>query len=493
MFKNLYAKLAAVLLGLFLVIGVLYILLTLYTTRLYFQEVNQKLNLILAQHLVSEKILLKNGKVDENTLQNIFHMLMVVNPVIEVYLLGPDGTILAYSAPPGKVKRHSVSLEPVRRLLSGTPALPVRGDDPRDLGQKKVFSAAPILLDGRTVGYLYIILGGEQFETAAGLLQRSYILRLSSWAGAGGLVFTLLAALLLFNRMTLRLRLLTSSMEMFRQGDFAEPPRLPARFTVQRGDEIDKMGSIFIQMADRIARQIKDLKDADLHRREMVANITHDLRTPLTSLQGYLETLLMKANALTTDEQRYYLTIALKRSDQLRRLVTGLFELAKLDSPDVRVHFEPFHLDDLIQDILQKFHLAAEEKKIALRMNIPDEAPLAFADIELAERVFENLIDNAIRHTPGDGTVTISAVLEEARIKVIISDTGSGLAPDDLAHLFDRNYRRERIRGGDRAGLGLIVVRRILELHNSDIYVSSGINAGATFTFFLPAYQGTSS
>lgn len=137
MFKNLYAKLAAVLLGLFLVIGVLYILLTLYTTRLYFQEVNQKLNLILAQHLVSEKILLKNGKVDENTLQNIFHMLMVVNPVIEVYLLGPDGTILAYSAPPGKVKRHSVSLEPVRRLLSGTPALPVRGDDPRDLGQKK--------------------------------------------------------------------------------------------------------------------------------------------------------------------------------------------------------------------------------------------------------------------------------------------------------------------------------------------------------------------
>ncbi|HUI46756.1 MAG TPA: HAMP domain-containing sensor histidine kinase [Nitrospirota bacterium] len=493
MFKYLYTKLAAVLLGLFLVMGVLYILLTLYTTRLYFQEVNQKLNLILAQHLVSEKILLKNGKVDESALQNIFHMLMVVNPVIEVYLLGPDGTILAYSAPPGKVKRHSVSLEPVRQLLNGIPAMPVRGDDPRDLEKKKVFSAAPILLDGRTVGYLYIILGSEQFETAAGMLQRSYILRLSLWAGAGGLLFALLAALLLFKRMTLRLRLLTSSMEMFRGSDFTEHPPLPAKFAVRRGDEIDKIGTIFLQMAERMVRLIKDMTDADLHRREIVANITHDLRTPLTSLQGYLETLLMKADALTPEDQRQYLTIALKRSDQLRRLVTGLFELAKLDSPDIQVRFEPFHLHELIQDILQQFHLAAEDKKIALRMNIPDDVPLAFADIELTERVFENLIDNAIRHTPGSGAVTISATLTEARIKVTVSDTGSGMAPEDLAHLFDRNYRRERIRGGDRAGLGLIVVKRILELHHSTINVSSEINAGVTFTFFLPAYRGTSS
>jgi two-component system OmpR family sensor kinase len=492
MFKYLYTKLAAVLFGLFLVMGVLYILLTLYTTRLYFQEVNQKLNLILAQHLVSEKILLENGKVDENALKDIFRMLMVVNPVIEVYLLSPDGTILAYSAPLGKVKRHSVSLDPIKRLLSGNTTLPVRGDDPRDLEQKKVFSAAPILMDGRTVGYLYIILGGEQFETEAIMLQRSYILRLSLWAGAGGLLFALLAALLLFNRMTLRLRLLMSSMEMFRRSDFTEPPRLSARFTARRGDEIDKIGSIFIQMADRIVRQIKDLKDADSHRREMVATITHDLRTPLTSLQGYLETLLMKADSLTPEEQRNYLTIALKRSDQLRRLVTGLFELAKLDSPDVQIRFEPFRIDELIQDILQKFHLAAAEKKIVLRMNIPDDAPLAFADIELTERVFENLVDNAIRHTPGNGIVTVSATLEGARIKVTVADTGTGMAPEELAHLFDRNYRRDRIRDSNRAGLGLIVVRRILELHGSAVSVFSEINAGATFTFFLPAHRSTS-
>src|SRR5512143_2811945 len=221
MFKNLSARLAGVLFVLFLLIGVLYIVLTVSTTRLYFQEVNQKLNRILAQHLVSEKILMKDGRVDENALRNIFHMLMVVNPVIEVYLLDAQGNILAYSAPPEKVKRKAVSLEPVKRLLNGAMPLPVLGDDPRDIAHKKVFSVAPISLDGRTEGYLYIILGGEEFETEAQMLQGSYILRLSVFSAVGGLLFALLAALLLFNRMTRRLRHLTLAVETCRQSDFS--------------------------------------------------------------------------------------------------------------------------------------------------------------------------------------------------------------------------------------------------------------------------------
>jgi hypothetical protein len=117
--------------------------------------VNQKLNRILAQHLVSEKILMKDGQVDEEALKNIFHMLMVVNPAIEVYLLDPNGNILAFSAPPGKVKRQSVSLDPVKRLLSGSSSL-ILADDPRDL-TRKIFSTAHY--SGRHGGYLYIIAG----------------------------------------------------------------------------------------------------------------------------------------------------------------------------------------------------------------------------------------------------------------------------------------------------------------------------------------------
>jgi two-component system OmpR family sensor kinase len=518
MFKNLYTRLAAVLLGLFLLIGVLYILLTLYTTRLYFQEVNQKLNRILAQHLVSEKILMKNGKVDNQALQNIFHMLMVVNPVIEVYLLDSNGDILAFSAPPGKVKRQSVSLGPVKRLLSGSTGLPVLGDDPRDLRQKKVFSVAPISLKGRTEGYLYIILGGEEFETEAQMLRGSYILRLSIGAAAGGLLFALLAALLLFNRMTRRLRLLAAVMETFRQRDFSEPLEVMHGPPVRLGDEIDRIGMVFTHMADRITAQIRELKKADKQRREFTANIAHDLRTPLASLLGYLETLLIKEGQLTPEERRDYLTTSIKRSEQLGKLVNALFELATLDSPDVQVRFEPFSLVELVHDILQKYRLAADTKKVRLELDTAEDLPLVYAEIGLCERVFENLIDNALRHTPEGGFVRIAARRvrspeSEARsfqkerldpelkthhseldadfIEISVVDTGSGIPLEDLPHLFDRFSRRDRSRTGSPAGsgLGLAIAKRILELHGSGIDVKSTVNAGTTFTFALPVYQ----
>lgn len=492
MFKNLYTRLAGVLLVLFLLLGVLYIVLTVYTTRLYFQEVNQKLNRILAQHLVSENILLKDGRVDNRALQNIFHMLMVVNPVIEVYLLDAKGNILSYSAPPGKVKRQSVSLDPVKRMLSGTSSFPVLGDDPRDLLQKKIFSAAPIYLDGRIEGYLYIILGSEAFETEAEMLQGSYILRLSIWAVVGGLLFALLAALLLFNRMTRPLRQLAVQMENFRKSGFTGPPRQLDRLR-STTDEIQKISAIFAEMTALISGQIRGLQEADRLRREFIANITHDLRTPLTSLQGYLETLLMKEGRLTDNEQRNYLVTAVKHSERLGKLVAALFDLAKLDSPDVRVRTEPFPLDELIQDILQKFQLAAERKHAALGMDFADGLPLVQADIGLIERVFENLIDNALRYTSAGGVIHIRAGRVGDGVSVQVSDTGAGIAAEDVPHLFDRYYRMDRSRKDRNAGsgLGLIITKRILELHGSDIEVTSTVNKGTTFSFTLPVVRTT--
>jgi hypothetical protein len=241
-------------------------------------------------------------------------------------------------------------------------------------------------------------------------------------------------------------------------------------------------------MANRIARQIRALRDADTHRREFIANITHDLRTPLTSLQGYLETLLMKEGALTPEEQRNYLAIAIKRADQLGKLISELFELAKLDSPDVLVRFEFFSLGELIQDIVQKFQLAAEKKKITLQINTAERLPLVFADIGLCERLIENLIDNAVRYTPEDGTISINAIPDNERVAVSVSDTGSGIRPEDIPHLFDRFYRKDRSRpdSSPGSGLGLAIAKRIVELHGSGLEVSSAVNIGTTFVFTLP-------
>jgi two-component system, OmpR family, sensor kinase len=491
MFKTLYYKLAVVLVGLFCLIGVLYIQLTLYTTRLYFQEVNQKLNRTLADNLATEKILMEDGRVNEKALQDIFHMLMVVNPGIEVYLLDPNGTILAFSAPPGKVKRQKVAKAPLRSFLNKTDAFPILGDDPRDLKRHKVFSVAPIPLKGQLNGYLYVILGGEGFDTVVEMLQGSYILRLSIWAAAGGLLFALLTGLLLFFRLTLRLRRLTADMETFRQSDFSEYPDYLSSFKGGSGDEIDRLGSIFSQMAERIIHLIKELRHIDTLRRELVTNITHDLRTPLTSLRGYLETLFLKEGELTLDEQRDYLAIAIKHSKQLGKLVSELFELAKLDSPDVQVHMESFSMGELMQDIVQKFHLIAEEKKIRLQANFGEDLPFVFADIGLIERVFENLIENAIRYTPENGSITIATVLKGESLMVQVSDTGSGIGSADLPRLFDRSclLKRERPKDAEGAGLGLAITKRILELHGSDIKADSVVAVGTTFTFTLPLHR----
>lgn len=493
-FKGFYYKLAAVLFGLFCLIGVLYVLLTFYATRIYFQEVNQKLNRTLAQNLASEKILKNDGRVDEKALQDIFQMIMVVNPNIEVYLLDPNGEILAFSAPPEKVKRQGVSLVPVKEFLDKTGFFPIQGDDPRDLKRKKVFSAAPISLNNQTQGYLYIILGGEEFDTVAAMFRGSYILRLCIWAVVGGLSFALVAGLLLFFRITLPLRRLAADMEIFRRSDFSGSPDFLLSFKGRSGDEIDCIGSIFAQLAERVIQQIKELRHVDALRREFVANITHDLRTPLTSLQGYLETLLLKEGELTTDEQRNYLTIAFKRSDQLGKLVARLFELAKLDSPDFQVQFESFSLGELIYDIMQKFRLVVEKKKICLQTNFVEDLPLVFADIALIERVFENLIENAVRYTPERGSITVAVLPESGRLIVQVADTGSGIEPEDLRHLFDCSYplKRERQLDTKGTGLGLSITRRILELHGSDIKVDSTVDVGTTFLFTLPVYRAKS-
>ncbi|MGD0883738.1 MAG: HAMP domain-containing sensor histidine kinase [Thermodesulfovibrionales bacterium] len=491
MFRTLYYKLAAVLLGLFCLIGALNILLTLSTTRLYFQEVNQKLNRTLAQNLASETSLMKDGRVNEKALQDIFHMMMVVNPNIEVYLLDPNGNILAFSAPPGKVKRQKVALEPVKSFLNKTDAFPILGDDPRNLKRKKVFSAAPISPKSQIQGYLYVVLGGEEFDTVAEMLQGSYILRSSIGIVAGALLFALLAGLLLFFRMTLRLRRLTADMETFRQSDFSEYSHSFHSLKGRSRDEIDRLGSIFTQMADRIIRLIKELRQADTLRRELVTFIAHDLRTPLASLKGYLETLLLKEGRVEPEKQRSFLEIAIKNCNQLSKLISNLFEMTRLDSPDVQVHMESFSLGELMQDIVQKFQFVAETKKIRLQTNFVKDLPFVFADIGLIERVLENLIENASRYTPKSGAITISVVPKEERLIIQVSDTGSGMQPEDQLHLFERSYRlkRERRKDAEGTGLGLIITKRILELHGSDIKVDSVVDVGTTFTFTLPIYK----
>jgi len=488
--RTLYGKLAAFLLVLFALIGSAHVLLTVFTTKRHIQEVNQQLNRGLAEHLVSAQILMEAGRVNQAALEEVFHMLMVINPNIELYLLGPEGDILAFSAPPATVERERVSLAPIRRFLSGSSVLPILGDDPRGRGRQKIFSVAPIPFasEGSTVGgYLYIVLASEEYDSVVEMLGQSYILRLSLGMAAVGLLFALLGGLAGFRVLTRRLRALAASMDEFRRrrlgGDDAGGDGQSRR----SGDELDELARSFEEMARRIDDQMQQLEAEDVLRRELVANVSHDLRTPLATLHGYLETLSLKEATLTPTERAAYLEAAIRHSQRLGRLIDELFELAKMDAGETHPHPEAFSMAELVQDVVQEFQLRAAERGIQLEAHPGVDLPFVEADIGMVERVLENLLENALRYTPERGRVTVRTIPDGPNLHIEIEDTGSGIAPADLPRIFDRFYRAGAdgsMAGG--SGLGLAISKRILELHGCPIEARSTLGRGTTFAFGLP-------
>jgi two-component system, OmpR family, sensor kinase len=489
MVKSLYAKLAMTLLGVFCLLGVSIVIVTQFASDMYQQEVVQKLNRNLARQIVAQKILMQAHRINEKGLKDIFNMLMVVNPSIEVYLLDPAGRILAYSAPPGKVKLDRVDMAPIKSWFEKDVVLPLTGDDPRNPGRKKVFTAARIPEQGPLQGYLYIILGGEIFDSIVQNLKGSYILRLSFWWIAASLFFALVTGLLLFAYLTRRLRRLASVMDSFDGAQTAARLQSIRVKDRQQGDEIDRLTFTFNQLVERINLQMEKLQKADMSRRELVANVSHDLRTPLATLQGYIETLFLKDKNLTAQERKQHLEIAIRHCERLAKLVDALFELAKLDSHETKARYEPFNIGELAQDVVQKFDLSAREKQIAIQVDLDQSLPFANADIAMIERVIENLLENAVRHTPAGGSIRLAFSPQNGDIAVRVSDTGCGIPAEDMPFIFDRFYHRDQTQNGKTgySGLGLAIARRILELHDRTIRVESAPGTGTCFTFSLPA------
>ena len=488
MFRTISGKLSAIMLVLFYAVGFLFIMGTLFSNRMYFQEASQRLNRNVAKQFVSKHHLLVDGQVNRMALDSISRDLMAINQTADIYLLDLNGHILYSSVDDSMLRADRVSMEPIYRFFGAKARFPILGDNPREPSMKRIFSSCAIPGSGDPEGYLYITLGEGELETITGMLKGSYIVNVSIFAAVASLLLVSAVGLLLFNQLTKRLRGLSKELENFKEGGFSEPFSEEMGQSRMGGDEIDRLQSVFREMAARISEQMGELKESDSLRRELVTNVSHDLRTPLTSMQGYLETLAVKKD-LTEDEKQEYLDRAILQSDRLRRLIADLFELAKLDAHEVRAHPEPFSLGELALDVLQKFHLLATDREINLASNLDPHLPFIMADIGLIERALENLIKNAILYTPRGGTVTLNILPGQGHLTLEIADTGKGMSEEDLPHIFDRYYRADTTEDDttDGTGLGLAITKRIVELHGSSITVESNPGAGSTFSFTLPA------
>lgn len=277
----------------------------------------------------------------------------------------------------------------------------------------------------------------------------------------------------LADRMLRPLRTMTQTAKTISAGNLSQ--RLPVTTPT---DEIGQLATTFNQMFERLHQAFE-------HQRRFVSNASHELRTPLTVLRGQLEVALRKARS--PEEYRQTLQTALTQAERLSRLTEQLLLLARTESAGWISHRKPVRLDRLALEVCQELRPLAEHKQLLLETACS--SPIVVqGDAELLRQAIFNLLDNAIKYTPAGGRVRLSLEQQEGRAQLIVADTGVGIPPDDLPHIFERFYRVDKARSVGGVGLGLALVREIITQHQGEIQVASVLHHGTTFTVSLPQY-----
>jgi signal transduction histidine kinase len=483
--NRLLFKFGAIIFGILLIVGTAYVMISSYTNHEYQAEMSQRLNGGIAEYTVKQLGPRHSNAMDTNMVKKIIHSLMDINPSVEVYILGAEGNILAFEAPKGRVMLEKVDLGPIRKFVDASPNNRpfIRGDDPRHPSEPNIFSAAEIRnTDGIVDCYVYIILSGDEQASIAATLNSDYNFKLGRNLFFLSLLAAFLMSLFAIRYLTRNLRRIEKTVHLFQEGDYA------ARVDADQGGEFAFVAVTFNEMADRINANIDELKSVDGLRRELVANISHDLRTPLAIVQGFVETLIMKTDTMAPEERKRHLNTILKGTERLNTLISQLFEYSKLEASQVKLEKESFCVCELSFDVARKFSVLAKSKGIKIRVEKPEGLPHITADLGLIERVLQNLLDNAIKFSPEGGTINIGLAVEEQSVRVSVSDSGEGIPEGELPLIFDRYRKGNRTSTGKNAGagLGLAIVKKILDLHGQSIAIESQVNKGTSFIFELP-------
>ena len=297
---------------------------------------------------------------------------------------------------------------------------------------------------------------------------------------AGGIAMIL--GYFLSSTVTERINLLKGAAEKLAKGD------LQTRVPVNGRDEVAALSTTFNQMAEQL--QAADRKQRELEgvRRDLIAWVGHDLQTPLTSMRAILEALSDGVVDEPEMVKRYLLT-AQRDVMSLSALIDDLFQMSQLDTGGFPLHRAPSSLSDLVSDTLESFSHLARQQEITLEGHVNPGVDPVMMDTQAIGRVFNNLISNALRHTPREGRVRVSAQRTAFVVEVTISDTGEGIRAQDIPHIFERFYRGDPSRSRNRgtgAGLGLAIARGIVQAHGGDIQVQSEPGKGTQFTFHIP-------
>jgi signal transduction histidine kinase len=471
------------------------------------QQIEQQLLRRLAGHIAAEASAMGPLGLDAKRLASVVERLRITNPGVELYVLDPQGRVEMRYPEAAPLQRDVVNLSPLREFIAGGDTL-VLGDDPLSASGSKAFSAAPYGRGTGTPGFLYAVLQGAAYDMASQHVHRRSAFQIALWSVGLVAPLGLLAGAVALALVARPLSALTHEVELLEaqglQGRVAHGLS-GARVPPGTNDEIAILRAAFSRLVDTNAAQWHRLSHQDQQRRELIANLSHDLRTPLASMHGYLETLMLKSPQLDAAEQQRLLRAALAQSQRLSQLVHELLELARLELGTLKPTIERFSLAELTLDVMQKLALAASARDQRLEPRFAVGLPDVCADIGMIERVMTNLLDNAIRHSSPGGEILVELKAEAAAVRVEVIDQGPGIAPERLATLFTRPTdglfhaqraaaHRHETQGPDGLpgtsqqgnGLGLAIVRQILQLHGQEIELDSSLGSGAAFLFRLP-------
>ncbi len=334
---------------------------------------------------------------------------------------------------------------------------------------------------------MYVIIGGEIYDSIFNQAKNNKHIQQYGTFLLGALLLLLLLLLELFRHFTTPIKKLVNEMQAIKAVQFDQNKVKLSQWHKAESNEVHLLGKTFTGMVRQINKQFGQLTENDRIRRELLTHLSHDLRTPLATMQGYIETITIKGDKLTNTEREQYISTVQRNAAQLKHLIDQIFELAHIEGGQVTVNLETFAVGELLHDIIAKFSLKAQEKNIYLHLAPQQCHFIVYSDIAKLERIVTNLLDNAIRHTKNNGEVKIEVSDINNRIQISVIDNDSGINKEDISYVFDARYRANNAIEDktSHAGLGLAISRKLSLILNTELFVKSKLGEGSCFYLTL--------
>lgn len=474
--RSLYARIVLVFLASLLLLSVAAAWIAISQFGQLTQEMQQRMQLGLAQNIATVLHAPLAQGVASKEVQQSVQQVLSINPSLSLYLLDASGRVIGNFTDAACPPNAQVNLQPLTKLLHQQAMLPLRLAAPCS-HQDSIFSVAPLNYGAeQQPGYLLVLLGGDHHMSMFAMLRTSSITHTLILSGLLALIVSGILGLLLFALLTRRFTYLTRAVQRFADGDYQQ--RIPP----SHDDEIGRLGQVFNHLAATIETQLDALRENDRQRRQLITGLSHDFRTPLTSLRGFAERL--HAGTPPDDDA---LNAILANTQRLTQLAGQLSALARVDTYEEALSLEPFSLAELAYDVAGKFAPQAQAAGVTLKVDAQPGTTRVLADLALIDRALANLIDNALHATPAGGEIELKVHAQGKQADISVTDTGVGLATEEIPLVTQRFYRTPAGRArSDGSGLGLAIVAEVCAHHGTRLNIHSQPGCGTRMSFQLP-------